>query len=74
MMRLGRRIEPPPVCSLAREQESDCRVWQAEGESRRARIKGDFGEEDSRLAKMGRDVDALKDQYVPPPPPPSPPP
>mmetsp|Transcript_58418 Transcript_58418/g.138970 ORF Transcript_58418/g.138970 Transcript_58418/m.138970 type:complete len:186 (+) Transcript_58418:217-774(+) len=40
----------------------EMKTAQAEGESRRARIKGDFGEEDSRLAKMGRDVDALKDQ------------
>jgi hypothetical protein len=36
---------------------------QTEGETRRARIKGDFGEEDARLTKMGVDADALKNLY-----------
>jgi len=39
---------------------------QAEGETRRERIKGDFGEEDARLTKMGVDADALKNLYLAP--------
>jgi hypothetical protein len=34
----------------------------AEGEARRARIKGDFGDEESRLSNMGRDVEKLKEK------------